>query len=183
MFAAIPALILLGIIPRCVGKTQRGGRVGWAGGLVPLRSTLPAHISPPSDPPVAFCRTGGGLWASWLSGLRGLRAPAPFFRLALRPPLPFQGLHPPRCAGFPFPLCPPLSHAKSLNTASVAPGHIWPLFTLQGGFFAGACNQNPSSEAVRIVAPSAEGTPVNTSGRRGQAIQVFAVPSWKLQPS
>ena len=46
MFAAIPAPILLGIIPRCAGKAQRGGRVGWAGDLLPLRKLRLPFTSP-----------------------------------------------------------------------------------------------------------------------------------------
>ena len=73
MFAAIPARILLSIIPRCVGKTQRGGWVGGAGGLVPLGRLALAFYLPPPAPSVAFRRTGGGALDIICMALRPLR--------------------------------------------------------------------------------------------------------------
>ena len=46
-FAAVPAPILLSIIPRCAGKAQRGGWVGRAGDLVPLCRAARLPITSP----------------------------------------------------------------------------------------------------------------------------------------
>ena len=83
MFAAIPAPILLGIIPRCAGKAQRGGRVGWAGDLLPLcRLRLP--FTSPSGLVHGFSPHREGVSALILScGVLGPPPPFSFWRFGL----------------------------------------------------------------------------------------------------